>query len=57
MLFLRSQFCATALLAGIGLACDYSAALAKGKGTCTALKIVDQDNDGTVDLNEVNKAA
>ena len=57
MLFLRSQFCAIALIAGIGLACDHSAALAKGKGTCAALKIVDQDNDGTIDLNEVNKAA
>ncbi len=57
MLFLRSQFCAIALLAGIGLACDHSAALAKGKHTCAALKIIDRDNDGTVDMNEVNQAA
>ncbi len=57
MWLLRSQFCAIALVAGIGLACDHSAALAKGKRTCAALKIVDRDNDGTVDLNEINRAA
>ena len=55
MLFLRSQFCAIALLACIGLACDHSAACCEYN--CAALKIIDRDNDGTVDMNEVNQAA
>ena len=57
MLFLRSQFCAIALLAGIGLACDHSAAFAGAKRPCAALKTIDRDHDGTVDLDEAKRAA
>ena len=55
MLLFRSQLCAIALVAGFGLACDYTAAAAKG--TCAALSALDPDNDGTLDLSEANKAA
>ena len=54
MLF-RSQFCAIALLAGLGLACDHTTAAAKG--TCAAFADIDPDNDGTLDLSEANQAA
>ena len=55
MLLFRSQLCAIALVSGFGLACDYTAAAAKG--TCSALAALDPDNDGTLDLSEANKAA
>jgi len=55
MLHFRSQLCAVALLAGFGLACDYTAAAAKG--TCAAFAALDPDNDGTLDLNEASQAA
>ena len=55
MMVFRSQFCAIALLAGLGLACDHTAAAAKG--TCAAFAAIDPDNDGTLDLNEANQAA
>jgi Ca2+-binding EF-hand superfamily protein len=47
--------CAIALVAGLGLACDYTAAAAKE--TCSAIAALDPDNDGTIDLSEANKAA
>jgi Ca2+-binding EF-hand superfamily protein len=54
-LLTRTNLCAIALLAGFGLACDYTAAAAKG--TCAAFAALDPDNDGTLDLDEANRAA
>ena len=54
---LRSKFWAFGALAALVLVGDYSGAIAKGKSICEALKAIDPDNDGTVDLNEAKKAA
>src|SRR5260370_22988171 len=54
---LRLNFWAFAALAAPILVGDYSGAIAKEKNVCEALKAIDPDNDGTVDLNEAKKAA
>src|SRR5260370_27985955 len=54
---LRLNFWAFAALAAPVLVGDYSGAIAKGTSVCDALKAIDPDNDGTVDLNEAKKAA
>ena len=54
---LRLRFWAFGALAALVLVGDYSGAIAKEKSVCEALKAIDPDNDGTVDLNEAKKAA
>ena len=54
---LRLKFWAFGALAAVVLVGDYSGAIAKEKSVCEALKAIDPDNDGTVDLNEAKKAA
>jgi hypothetical protein len=54
---LRLRFWALGALAALVLVGDYSGAIAKEKSVCEALKAIDPDNDGTVDLNEAKKAA
>jgi Ca2+-binding EF-hand superfamily protein len=54
---LRYGLCALGLLAGFFPTCDASLALAKEKDACAALKAIDPDNDGTLDLNEAKEAA
>jgi hypothetical protein len=53
---LRYGACALGLLAGLFPAWD-APVLAKEKGPCAALKALDPDNDGTLDLNEAKEAA
>ena len=54
---LRLKFWAFGALAALVLVGDYSGAIAKEKSVCEALKAIDSDNDGTVDLNEAKNAA
>ena len=50
--------CAVGLLAGLLIAGDYSAAFAKdAAASCPAFKVIDPDNDGTLDLKEAKDAA
>jgi Ca2+-binding EF-hand superfamily protein len=54
---LRYGLCALGLVAGLFLMCEAPSALAKEKSSCAALKAIDPDNDGTLDLNEAKEAA
>ena len=47
----------SAALAVSGMALDHSTAFAQGKDSCAALKGLDPDNDGSLDLNEAKTAA
>lgn len=47
----------SAALAVSGLTFGHSAVLAQGASPCAALKGLDTDNDGTLDLNEAKAAA
>ena len=55
----RLGFCTLGLAAGLLIIGGPSLAVAKEKaaGQCAALKAVDPDNDGTLDLNEAKEAA